>query len=46
MEEAYKDALTESVKTDRPGARGQREETQKLKRSNLKCVKNWLGTLL
>ena len=38
MEEAYKDAHTQSVRQDGPGARGQREETQEWKRSNLKCV--------
>lgn len=43
MKEAYKDALTESVKTDGPGDRGQREETQELKRSNL-LYKRGLGT--
>ena len=44
MEEAYKDAHTQSVRQDGPGARGQREETQELKRSNLKCVDNCINT--
>ena len=43
MKEAYKDAHTESVKKDWPGDRGQKEETQELKRSNL-LYKRGLGT--
>ena len=44
MKEAHKDKHTQSVRKDGPGASGQREETQELKHSSLKCVDNCINT--